>query len=480
MTAELEEQDLEMDDKCNNEENDSLVKINVGGRVFETKISTLKRIPNTRLATLPTDEEHFIVDRQEYYFDRNPTVFESVLEFYRTGELHTPVSLCGPQVKRELKYWGIDQRDVERCCWANYYGSAGTRDDLINFEKSLLKYKAPLAGKGCTAWKEQVWMFLDNPSSSIGATMFAVLSQLIIIISVISLILESIHDVQVPMSRYDNETLRMLPGIRQAGDTTVPPIELLYVDWFCYIFFIVEYIVRFIFCPERKMFVTNMYFIIDLQAIIWPIIYYVTRQADEEFAAKPEFMITLRALESLRVIRLLHIMRNIHAGEVVLYSLRKSMREIGLTILLFIIGTVCCGCLMYYAEKDNTKNFLDITSSIWWAMVTMTTVGYGDMYPTQSWGYLVGALTMVIGILLVGLTFSTIVNNFMLYFGHDPKADNYRCPRSYTPPSITEEVFNQSIYNADDKPETRYPYPIGSAECGIVNGGYYRRESKIY
>ncbi|XP_074652853.1 potassium voltage-gated channel protein egl-36-like [Tubulanus polymorphus] len=468
--------DEDQNEKTTSDE-DQIFVINVGGQRFETYASTLKRIPNTRLANLKNGKgKYFHVAKNEFYFDRNPTIFGAILEYYRTGELHSPRSMCGPQVKREFKFWGIDQRDVERCCWENYYGSSDTRDNLLEFEKSLQKFTRDKNKTNCTGCVESVWMFLDNPNSSVGAMIFAIISQLVIILSVLSLILESVHAVQVPISSYSNGTLDLIPGIRQPGDTTVPPIQLLYVDWFCYLFFIVEFIIRFTFCPKKKMFFTNAYFIVDLLAVIWPIIFYIGFLANPAFAKREQFKITLRALESLRVLRLMHIMRFIRSGEVVLYSLRKSLREIGLTILLFIIGITCCGCLMYYAEMDNKLNFLEIPASIWWAMVTMTTVGYGDMYPTSSWGYLVGAITMMVGILLVGLNFSTIINNFMTYFGHAQFPDTHYCTRSYLPPKVPEEIYNYAIYDSSRRKSMIAIQDIHEIEKqsqpGYINNGF--------
>ena len=77
---------------------DKRVRINVGGKVFETWRSTLEHIPGTRLALLAVlgdADETWDHAREEFFFDRHPGVFASVLQYYRTEELHTDQNLCG-------------------------------------------------------------------------------------------------------------------------------------------------------------------------------------------------------------------------------------------------------------------------------------------------------------------------------------------------------------------------------------------------
>lgn len=65
-------------------------------------------------------------NKDEYYFDRHPGVFTAVLSYCRTGELHVPNDLCGALVRTELMYWGVDELDIEMCCWIRYHGFYST------------------------------------------------------------------------------------------------------------------------------------------------------------------------------------------------------------------------------------------------------------------------------------------------------------------------------------------------------------------
>ncbi|KAJ7384744.1 Potassium voltage-gated channel sub C member 3 [Desmophyllum pertusum] len=116
------------------------IVLNVGGVRHETFLSTLKTIPDTRLCNL--GEHHTTVARspeydtskEEYFFDRHPGVFAQILNFYRTGRLHCPSDVCGPLFEEELGFWGIDEEQVETCCWENYKQHKEKQEKLKNFK----------------------------------------------------------------------------------------------------------------------------------------------------------------------------------------------------------------------------------------------------------------------------------------------------------------------------------------------------------
>lgn len=145
------------------------VKINVSGRSYETTKETLSRIPKTRLSELNHSDPHYRSDVNEYFFDRHAEVFESVLNFYRSGELHVPLNLCYTVVKRELDYWGINDGMMERCCFVHYYSYAEQRSTLEKFEERMAKLTYDVPEGGCQEFSAKVWDFLENPRSSIPA-----------------------------------------------------------------------------------------------------------------------------------------------------------------------------------------------------------------------------------------------------------------------------------------------------------------------
>ncbi|CAF0943812.1 unnamed protein product [Brachionus calyciflorus] len=74
---------------------DDLIRLNIGGARYVTYMSTLRKIPNSRLSELDKTDDNYDIKNNEYFFDRSPLLFDYILNFYRTGELHVPLSECG-------------------------------------------------------------------------------------------------------------------------------------------------------------------------------------------------------------------------------------------------------------------------------------------------------------------------------------------------------------------------------------------------
>ncbi|GAA6100611.1 potassium voltage-gated channel subfamily C member 1a isoform X1 [Tachysurus ichikawai] len=177
------------------------VVINVGGIRHQTYRSTLRTLPGTRLAWLaePDAHSHFDYDAHgdEFFFDRHPGVFAHILNYYRTGKLHCPADVCGPLYEEELAFWGIDETDVEPCCWMTYrqhreaeealdsfgggpvdlgsdevdgdgLGEPGDGDDELEMTKRLAlgdTTDAKTAGLW-QRWQRRVWALFEDPYSS--------------------------------------------------------------------------------------------------------------------------------------------------------------------------------------------------------------------------------------------------------------------------------------------------------------------------
>ena len=114
------------------------VFINIGGLRHETYRSTLKNIPDTRLSWIAeesaTHSPEYDPVSGEFFFDRHPQVFSHILNYYRTGNLHVPYDVCGPLFEEELQYWGIDDSQVESCCWLSYRQHRDAQETLKDFE----------------------------------------------------------------------------------------------------------------------------------------------------------------------------------------------------------------------------------------------------------------------------------------------------------------------------------------------------------
>lgn len=172
------------------------ITLNVGGQRHETYVSTLASVPDTRLtwiAERSLREPRPLGQRKEYFFDRNPIVFTHILNYYRTGKLHCPREVCGPLFEEELNFWGIDEKQIETCCWAKYDEHRDAEEKLRGFTKIKIEEgpttdeeeeettdrEMASSGEFCSSsrstsksktriktLKKRIWRTLDDPYSS--------------------------------------------------------------------------------------------------------------------------------------------------------------------------------------------------------------------------------------------------------------------------------------------------------------------------
>ena len=95
-----------------------IISINVGGTLFSTRLSTLRILPNTRLGRLTTSAEEYSKEKEYFFYDRNPHLFQYILDLYRHGTLHVPSNVCGAALKSEMNYWEIPLEKLSVCCLA--------------------------------------------------------------------------------------------------------------------------------------------------------------------------------------------------------------------------------------------------------------------------------------------------------------------------------------------------------------------------
>ena len=119
--------------------------------------------------------------------------------------------------------------------------------------------------------------------------------------------------------------------------------------------------------------------------------------------------------------RLFKLTRHSPGLKILIHTFRASAHELTLLVFFLVLGIVIFASLIYYAERIqyNPRNdFTSIPVGLWWAIVTMTTVGYGDMTPKTYVGMFVGSLCALTGVLTIALPVPVIVSNFALFYSH--------------------------------------------------------------
>ena len=146
------------------------------------------------------------------------------------------------------------------------------------------------------------------------------------------------------------------------------------------------------------------------------------------FLPNARYMLILRTFRFIRIFRIFKLFSLINEGYVLMYSLKKSLNKISVYFMFVLILVICLGTLMYMVESGHPDTrFTDLGTSVYWAIVTMTTVGYGDITPVTPIGRLLSAFVMLLGYTIIavptGIVTATIIDETK-----DKPKDGH-CPR---------------------------------------------------
>ncbi|XP_069479628.1 potassium voltage-gated channel subfamily A member 4 [Ambystoma mexicanum] len=395
------------------------VVINVSGLRFETQLRTLAQFPETLLGDPEKRMRYFDPLRNEYFFDRNRPSFDAILYYYQSaGRLKRPVSVPFDVFSEEVRFYELGAEALLKF-----------RED----EGFVKEEERPLPDNEC---KRQFWLLFEYPESSSPARGIAIVSVLVILISIVIFCLETLpefrdeKDLVLPAG-----TLNQTLGAEGARSTFTDPFFI--VETVCIVWFSFEFVVRFCACPSKADFFRNIMNTIDIVSIL-P--YFITLGTDLAQQQQPQangqqqamsFAI-LRIIRLVRVFRIFKLSRHSKGLQILGHTLRASMRELGLLIFFLFIGVILFSSAVYFAEADEpATHFQSIPDAFWWAVVTMTTVGYGDMKPITVGGKIVGSLCAIAGVLTIALPVPVIVSNFN-YFYHRETENEEQSPAGGT------------------------------------------------
>ncbi|WP_273567166.1 ion transporter [Maribacter halichondriae] len=222
-----------------------------------------------------------------------------------------------------------------------------------------MKDEKPLAG-----WKQKLHEIIYEADTPMGKW-FDILLFIVIIFSVILIMLESVKEID---ANYHG--------------------TLLTLEWVVTIFFTIEYIARIISIRRPSKYIFSFYGIIDFLSTIPLYLSYIL--------AGSQVFLAVRAFRLLRVFRILKLVQFLGEASQLKRALKASRAKITVFLFAVVILSVMLGTLMYYIEGDEA-GFTSIPTSIYWTIVTLTTVGYGDIAPITPQGQLIATMIMLVG-----------------------------------------------------------------------------------
>lgn len=192
------------------------------------------------------------------------------------------------------------------------------------------------------------------------------------------------------------------------------PLFFYYTEWAFTIFFTIEYILRIAVSHKPLKYIFSTWGIIDLLAIIPT---YLT-----PFISGYASLRAVRALRLLRVFRILKLNRFTSESQALFHSLRASLYKIVVFFFFVLMIVTLTGTLMYVIEGGR-NGFKSIPDSIYWAIVTTTTVGYGDITPGTELGKILSSLMMITGYVIIAVP-TGLITVGMARYKEDGKQDN--------------------------------------------------------
>lgn len=372
---------------------DDFLFINVCGMKYVTLKKTIERYPATLLGDKNRRDQHFSKMWNAYFFDRNRQCFESILYYYQSdGILVRPPQVPMEIFIEEVTFFDLGEDEIYKLRTTEGYVPPSNNEVL---PKNI--------------WQRRVWELMEYPDSSRAARVFATVSVMIIVLSVIVFCLETMPEFSTHrMVKTGNGTftLKRFPPHKYAQPWFT--LEVLCISWFT-----LEYVIRLLSSPCKKTFIKSILNMIDLLAIL-PYLISMSVTAG-----------VLRIFRLVRIFRIFKLSRHSNGLQILGKTLQASVSELGMLIFFLVLGVILFSSAMYYAENGQNEMFQSIPDAFWYSIVTMTTVGYGDKSPVTLYGKIVGSLCAVSGVLTIALPVPVIVSKFTFYCKRDQLSNNF-------------------------------------------------------
>ncbi|KAM3620405.1 uncharacterized protein V6R79_022736 [Siganus canaliculatus] len=397
--------------------------INVGGKVFLIPKRCAVKYPQTRIGSLALcrDREKlftlcddYSVRKNEFFFDRDPAFFHHICNFYTSGVLWIICEMCPINFEEEIEYWGLSLKDTHLCCWTVFQERVDEVKENLKVDRELMaeievKYdNEHFKEMMCGNVRKTLWNIVENPYSSALAKAFSVVSNLFVLFSIAAMTLNTVEDLQ----KY-----------RIKDKTHMEWVEVITI-----VFFAFEYLIRLGTTPNIAMFLKSGLNFVDMVAVMpyfIQIVFEVFTDAEDmnaqedlrSMARVSKVSHVLKVVKLLRIFRILKLARHSTGMRAFGFTLRQCYQQASCIFLFIAMGIFTFSALLHSVERETEGSPISsMPYAWWWAAVSISTVGYGDVVPVTILGRIVAFGCISFGIILNGMPISFLFNKFSDYY----------------------------------------------------------------
>jgi voltage-gated potassium channel len=220
-------------------------------------------------------------------------------------------------------------------------------------------------------WRERLFTIIFEAETRAGKN-FDIFLLILIFTSIILVMIESVPTMMKEYSRH-----------------------LYIAEWVITILFTIEFILRLVVVKKPWKYMTSFYGVVDLLSILPTYI--------SIFFPQSQFLIVIRSLRLMRVFRIFKLTRFVRESMTIVLALKASARRILVFLSFIVLLSIILGALIYVVESPQNEKFNSIPQSVYWSIVTITTVGYGDISPVTPVGKLIASLIMLLGYAIIAV-----------------------------------------------------------------------------
>ncbi|CAF0894286.1 unnamed protein product [Rotaria sordida] len=424
------------------------IRINVCGDRFETNRKTLDIYPDTLLGNEKQRKYYYDGTRNEYFFDRHRACFGAILYYYQShGRLRRPNHVPLDVFLEEVLFFQLGREAFNQI----------RNDENITVITKLRLPKNPI--------RRYLWALTEYPDYSRMAKFVHMISILMVLMLTIVLTVETlpqyadVHNLHCKTQRNITTTIYMNNRTDQNSSEDLYVCHTYFTSPFfliqsiCVGYFTIEFLIRILTTPSLLDFIKNLMNWIDLIAIIPFYItlgIYLTDQEEEidtHTYAGLRFLLIIRLLQVFKFVRVFKNMRSLH---VFVTTIRQSFLDFFIMIIVMTAIGFLFGATAYYTENNSqSEKFNSIFTATYWGIITITSVGYGDIAPITPMGRIVCCICALFGAGTMGMLVSVLVGRYehvyvRTIFMDEAVIDSYDYPDNAND-DIDSQNFNQSI-----------------------------------